>query len=501
MPSSHRLHPVSILFGVGDQLREFAFPVVILLFTAGSAGWDWQGWTMLLAIPYVGLSIGRYISYRYRFEPKEMVIHTGIIFRNERHVPYDRIQNLDAVQNVLHRLLDVVEVRVQTGAGQEPEATMRVIPLAALEEMRRHVFADRGHNASGGEAVSSVSPDPPPLVRLGLGELMLFGLIENRGFVLIAGALGVLWEVGLGDRLAGRFFGERSGRGMIRELVTAFFSGDHLPLGRIALTLAAFGGVLLVIRVVSMVWAAVHMYGFTVRRTGDDLRVEFGLFTRVASTIPVRRIQTVSIRETPLHSVFGRSSIRVRTAGGTAEEGGSPQREWLAPIVDRRRVAELVRQVFPDLDLSQTTWEGVHPRAFRREVKGWAVIAVAASTLSGLVLRWWALLVLPALVICAWRQARCHVAGLGWALTDKVILFRSGCLWKTMSVAPFNRVQVVTLQESPFDRRTGMAGVSVDTAGSKSGAPGAEISYLARETAGKLFDRLSAEAASTDFRW
>ncbi len=50
------------------------------------------------------------------------MIRSGLIFRNERHVPFSRIQNVDAIQNVFHRLFGVAEVRVETGGGKEEEA-------------------------------------------------------------------------------------------------------------------------------------------------------------------------------------------------------------------------------------------------------------------------------------------------------------------------------------------------------------------------------------------
>ena len=132
MPSDRKLHPFSILFGLAEQVRIFLIPGLLLLFTASRKGWSWNWWdweawplwAMPLLIPYAIITLGRYFSFRYRYEANEMVIRTGFLFRNERHVPYARIQNLDAVQNVFHRLLGVVEVRVETGGGPKPEATM-----------------------------------------------------------------------------------------------------------------------------------------------------------------------------------------------------------------------------------------------------------------------------------------------------------------------------------------------------------------------------------------
>jgi putative membrane protein len=107
MASEHRLHPVSIAFMFATAIRQFALPGLAALVTAGSAGWGWQPWMWFLLIPHTILALGRYLSFRYRYAPNEMVIRTGFFFRNERHIPYARIQNLDAVQNVFHRLLGV----------------------------------------------------------------------------------------------------------------------------------------------------------------------------------------------------------------------------------------------------------------------------------------------------------------------------------------------------------------------------------------------------------
>ena len=93
----------------------------------------WEVWLLVLFIPAVLLSIARYLSFRLRYEENELVIRSGLIFRNERHIPYSRIQNVDAIQNLFHRLIGVVEVRVETGGGKEEEARLSVLPLSALD--------------------------------------------------------------------------------------------------------------------------------------------------------------------------------------------------------------------------------------------------------------------------------------------------------------------------------------------------------------------------------
>ncbi len=90
---------------------------------------------------------------------------------------------------------------------------------------------------------------------------------------------------------------------------------------------------------------------------------------------------------------------------------------------------------------------------------------------------------------------------LGWAVGDQAVLFRSGWLWRELTIARFNKIQAVTLSESPFDRRARMASVAVDTAGAAAAAHRVAIPYLARSTADDLHRRLSDEAARTAFKW
>lgn len=510
MPSDRRLHPLSVLFSLGTLVRTFALPGLAVLVT-GSLGWGaWQLWILLLPIPYAIVGLGRYFTFRYRYEPHEMVIRTGLVFRNERHIPYARIQNLDGVQNVVHRLFGVVTVRVQTGGGQEPEATMSVLPLAAFEEMRRLVFVGKeavGKEAAGKEEAGQEEIEAPDagrtLLHLPPRDLLLHGFIENRGMVIIAAVFGLVWEMGLSNRVWSRLPGDKeSGRGLVRALYEAVTGGGGLPLGRIALTLAAFAGVLLLVRVVSMGWALVRLYGFRLTLTGEDLRTELGLLTRVTATIPLRRIQTLTIREGPLHRLFGRASVKVDTAG--ADGGGedkATQREWLAPILRRDELPGLVREVLPGLDLAAVAWTAAPPRAFRRELKQWLLVTLPLALPFAPFLRWWALALLPLLLAWAYFGARQSIKHLGWAVTEDAVLFRSGWLWRKVSLARFGKIQAVSIHESPFDRRAAMARVRVDTAGAKDLSHRVDIPYLPRETARELCDLLAGQAALTAFRW
>jgi putative membrane protein len=515
MRSEQRLHPISILFAFGGSLKAFALPGLGVMImgrsrsVGGSEFQNWEFWMMLLLIPAALHAIARYLSYRVRYENTELVIRSGILFRNERHVPYARIQNLEAVRNVFHRLFGVVEVRVENAAGQEPEASISVLPLAAFEEMRRRVFEGRG---AAGVATPSIvtavtndaaaTGDARSLLRLSLRDLLLCGFIENRGMVPIAAAYGFLWEFGPLSRVWSRIVDDESAQaGLVRDVIRTIEAGQWPSLDQMMLVLVGLAGLLIFVRIVSMGWAVVRLYGFALSRAGEDLRTEYGLFTRIASTTPLSRIQTMIVRESPLHRWLGRVSIRVETAGSSkaGKPNGGMEREWLAPIIHASELPALTRHILPGLEPQTIEWQRVHPRAFRRAVKPAIVLAIALTGALSAALEWLTLAVLPFalawFVLAAWKR----VEYMRWSATDDFVVFKAGWLWRVTTVARVVKVQSVAHYQSPFDRRWAMGRVRVDTAGA--GMHRIDIPYLPLDTARSLYARLAGGAASTDFRW
>ena len=497
MPSDRRLHPLSILFNIGRQFAAIALPLVLIVVGRGTDEDRWNVYALVFLIPYTAIAVGRYLSFRYRYEENDLVIRRGFIFRNQRHIPYSRIQNIDAVQNVVHRVAGVVDVRIQTGGGSEPEATLSVLTLADLDEMRRRVF---GARTAGSEAAPAAPADnAQELLHLSPRELVVYGLVENRGLIVIGAAVGLAWELAP-SKLIEQYIGDQASRGFVHS-VSRLLGAESGPswsaLGLGVLGLIVF---LLLTRAFSVVWALIRLHGFRLTQQGDDLRAEYGLLTRVAATIPRRRIQTITIRESVWHRVCGRAAIRVATAGGKDEhrERVAEQREWLAPILARDRVPELLDHLLPRVDLRAIDWQRVHPRAFRRalvrRLAGSVWLAVLALMLLGTKGAW----LLPLLAVLAAVRAHLYVKHLGWAITGDVVAFREGAFGRRTTVAPLVRIQVVELAESPFDRRTSMARVRVDTAG---GGHGVNVPYLPRHEADALYSTLAASASRTAFEW
>ena len=67
-------------------------------------------------------------------------------------------------------------------------------------------------------------------------------------------------------------------------------------LGKLAVGALVAAGLLafvISLRLISVGWAFVKLWGFRLTRSGEDLRSTYGLFTRRSVTVPRHRIQLV----------------------------------------------------------------------------------------------------------------------------------------------------------------------------------------------------------------
>jgi putative membrane protein len=271
----------------------------------------------------------------------------------------------------------------------------------------------------------------------------------------------------------------------------------------VLLALGAIVGLFALLQVLSIVWAVVKFHGFTLRLAGDDLRADYGLLTRISATIPLHRIQLLSWRHGPLHRLFGRVSVLVETAGGGArsEDGSDVERLWIAPALPAARLGELLDTVLPDVRPAGATWQPVASGARRRIFRRGAIAAIVAAVVSAPLVGAWAALVLVLGIALAWVHADRWFRHARWAELPHGIAWHSGWWTRRASVVPYGKVQVLSLRASPFDRRSGMRSLYVDTAGAGRAGHPVDLRYLPEATATRLVGRLESEAGSRPFRW
>jgi putative membrane protein len=450
-----KLSPLSIPYRVLERGGSILFTAAILYSgasaMAGPAG-EMAG-VALVGIAIVALVVYE-VTYHRRFEYElggdTLDIRSGVVSRRNREIPLGRIQNVDISRNVVQRVLGIAVVDFETAGGSETEASLRFVDFEEAKRLQGTV----GRLKRGGDGdEATAAPEAEELFSLSGREL---GLVAALAFDFRVP--GVLFVVLTGG-------------------VPAVSS--RLPTGGGTRLLVA--GVVAVAALVALVsWlggalaAFLNYYGFRLTRVGDELQYERGLLRRYDGSIPLDKIQTLTVLDDPLKRAAGYASLRIETAGYAPGGAGSGS-EVAVPLARRKRVFDLADRIEP---FETPTFERP-PRRVRRRyavryllaLGGLSAFVAAMDAIVAPALSWpwpwpWYLPLVATPVALAfahftWRH-RGHYAG------DHHFITRNGFLRRRIKIVPYYRVQTVIDSRTLFQRRWGVATVTADTAGSLS---------------------------------
>lgn len=502
-----RLHPLSWLFVLLASLRQFALPLVAFI-VFGQRGEDDELWFQAIGLAAAALltlaAVARYYTYRFRIERGVLVVRSGLLNRTLRQIPLTRIQNVARKQSLLHRLLGVAEVRLESAVGGgTPEAQMQVLSLAdaaALEAVVEAAGSAQAQRSTAAPDTAQQRSEPQPahaagetLLQLDTSELIKLGLTSNRGLVLGAigfGAFAQFGGEGFGRTMAntaeaGVEFAGRLGLGFVHWLLLGMF----LLLAFLALA-----------RAVAVLMVVVQLHGFRLSEAAGSLSVEQGLLTRLRTRAPRAKIQRWTVHDSLLHRLFKRRSVRVETAALQAVNEQQSLTEVI-PIAPPAQIDALIQRWLPEVEWGQWRWQPLHPRAWRRLLFPSLLLIAGLTTLALLRFGPWAMLVPACVLPLAVLRARLLARHCGWVLTDHVLAWRSGWLDRSVSFAEVHRLQGLRLSQSPFDRRHRMATLYADTAGSSPFTHQLELRYLPEAEARALFAELSRRIAGRKLQW
>jgi putative membrane protein len=487
-----RLHPMSWLFVLIQQLKQFIVPILVLfVFGRGDRNDLWG----LVAICVLGaISIWQYYTYRFRIGTDSLEIRSGLLERSLRQIPFARIHNVGLHQTLLHRIFGVAEVRLESAGGVKPEAEMRVLKLEdalALEALVRR--------RSGAHAAAATAADDPAaakasvLLTLSTAEVVRVGLISNRGLIVVGGAFAALTQFSqdlMSDVL------EMWGRALF-GMVDSYGRG-HEAMATVALLLLF----LLLLRAFSVLLALLQYSGFRLEENGRRLTLERGLLTRTRTSTPRRRIQSWTLREGVLHRWFKRRTLEVGTA--VLDNGSHSQPRSLreiAPVATPERCDELIRHLAPQVQWPPQTWLPLHRWTFARlfvpQLLLATVLGAAALWKFGLLGLTFIALWVPLIGYVAWQHAR-HA---GYAIDDRMVATRSGWWTRQWRFAEIGKLQAIRYGQSPLERRLGMATLLLDTAGGNALAEPLRLRFLPVADARALQARLGREIARSTLRW
>ena len=477
-----KLHPLSVPYRLLTRGLNLAWAVLVggIAFSEGNP-LAVSGIVVLLVLAVaagVAYEVAYYRRFEYELTEDSLDIRSGVFSRREREIPLRRVQNVDVTRTFVARLLGLAEVDVETAGGGGTEASLQYVSKSTASQLQDDIRRRRARETAATDEARVTSGEAEA------GGETTAGAAAEAGEPVLAGE--TLFELSDRDLV---LYGVLSFDPRLFSGVLAFapflwpLVGESVPLqglGFVVVVALAVAGTL-VLWVASAVLRMVQFYGFRLRRVGDDLRYERGLLQRYDGTIPVSKLQTVSVEENLLMRRYGFASLAVETAGyapGSSPSGGS---EAAVPIAARGDVLSLARTLedFHDFDLSRPP-ERARKRYVRRYALAFGGVALVAFGISRFfAFPWYAALALLPLALPAARLAH---ANRGYDAGPEHAVTQAGFWRRQTRVVPYDRVQTIIRRQTVFQRRWDLTTVVLDTAGSRS-ISGGDAAALDRDDA------------------
>ncbi len=490
-----RLHNISPLFLFIEAVKKMVLP--LLFGIVGTSG-DKQDMIIIGVAALASIvTIVQFWFYHYWLEEDRLVVKEGILFKSLRQVPYERIQNLNIERNLLHKFFKVGTLQVESASGVKPEAVIRVV----ADDQIKHIQQVIKHKAKADQAASEELneddrssdgqlEESAPMYQMTNKDVTTYGFISHKALVPI----GIVGSV-------------LSQNDFYRQKFTNFvqkFVGDlHVEQWGFTEWLingAAFLVVMLLsIWISSIVLAFLKLYQFKLARVDKNLHAEMGLLTKITANIPIKRIQLIKIKHSPLHRYFKKVSVKMETAGGVTEQSGITMK-WIAPLIARVDGQHLIGKIQPEVDWQEIRWLNLEPRAWKRVFK--RMMLLVLIPMLPLVYFYHGYGLLPLLCMpLVFLYAKAYVNKAGYAVNDQIIAYRHGVFFHTLSIVKIAKIQNISYMQTPFDRRNHMARLTVDTAGSNPVTQEINLHYIDEEKIKSLMAKLSTQVSQSKFVW
>jgi putative membrane protein len=445
--ASRRLHPLSPLLGMLVALRQVAAGLVLVAIN--------QLWWVLPALALVpAWAFVRWWRTTFDIGEHGITMHGGVLWRQTKSAPPERLQQIDVVRKLRHQALGVSMVTIEFAGDQIALECLSTADAervkVTLEALRRRQSAVAAGEASATPAGQVMPPPPPPQTELLTlpPRLLMIGGVTGAGLVTVPLAGLALFEQL--DELPG-----------LRDL------GDSAVESASGVGVGAVGAVIGVVVTAAAVLAiaagvfVLRYHGYALARRGNDIVVRHGLLDRRSSVIPITRVQAVALHQSVLRRRLGLAALNASTAAVISRKGVGTAGQLL-PIARLDDAVDLERTL---LGAAPPPLHPHPPAAQRRAIVRRCLLLLPPTVVAWLLQPLAGLLVTPLAGLAAVAWGRWWYRRLASGRDDRLITAAAGAmLWQRRS-ALLGKAQAMRTSASPLQRRAGLVTVFVDIAG------------------------------------
>ncbi len=433
------------------------------------------------------IAIASFLSYWfffYQLTDDAVLIRQGVIKKAQLDIKFDRIQGINATQNIVFRWFGLVTVSFDTAGSKGDEGSLPAVTQEFADSLRRRIGRPPRRTTADEDRIET---PPRPLLELGWREIVRIGIADRRVYVIVA-ALSPLYER-FGDRfydLVGRHLEDAAMRGgVVLGIASIIGLAILIALVLIALSIGA---------------AFLRYHRFKLYLDDETLRSVAGLLTRHEVSMELGKIQTLRLQQGLILRWMRRFEMTARQA--RASHRNDKSKNFVIPLVDAEQAGAIRKKLLgaEGRGLVQLPWSARFKPVSRWIMRTPLVINVLGPLLFAAIV--YGLERQPGVfLVCLWIPIATTAIYLSWRhagylLTGEGLVRRSGMVGYRTVALLYRKVQRVTVTQSLLQRRKGLATVRIYMASGSVRVP-----YIGHDTAKRLRDYILYKVESSTKAW
>lgn len=449
--------------------------LLVVIFKDGSARKEY--WLFILAgVAGIGMvySIINYFRYYFYLNKEELIIESGVVKRSKLNVPFDRIQTINFEQNIVHRIFNVVRLKIDTAGSSKAEFQFQAIDFTTANELRDLLLAKKKALRKDTQDIESLSSLAEPdqyktIMQLDLVDLIKAGAVENhlRSGAVILAFLYWIWQ-GLDDAQVD--IDEQVGETVTNQIGTGL------------VLFLVLGGIFVVLSfLVSMVRMIFVNYDLKFLRSKNGFKINAGLLTKKDISALDHKIQVISWGDNPLKKLIGIKDLRLKQASSVVLNKKSSIR---VPSCSDRHIHLVRNTLYGKESFEGIEFSPIDRRYFIRNggiLTGLLIIGLSILLYFDLYLQALALGIIGSIGVLtfylSYRKKR-------YGFNNEMLVIKGGSYGDKTEILPIYKIQSLSRKQTPYQFRNDLANLVIHTASGKVAIP-----YIDNDRVQEIMDK------------
>lgn len=261
---------------------------------------------LIVTVLILIIALLQYLFFKFKIEKGHFILNQGVFFKKKTSIPFDRIQNVNFKQNLVHQIINVTQVEIQTAGAKDVEVSIKAISRKKAELLKKRL--QEGVVIEKEEETEIAIEKSKVLFSLTFLELLKVSLSENhvRSF---------FWIFAILSSLFWQFEDLLKDYHLLPRLLKFYQDNESIVRGSARLIFLMSVFVILISIIISFVRVVLKHFDQKVSVLNDGIQLSQGLFTKRDDVLKINKIQYITLITNPLKKQLGIQRVKVSQAG------------------------------------------------------------------------------------------------------------------------------------------------------------------------------------------